>query len=375
MKILFTGGASGGHFYPIIAVIDALDTLTAERKLLDVTKYYMAASPYDKKLLFDRLVHYKRTPAGKMRAYFSPLNFLDMFKTAIGVVKAIGDMYVIFPDVVFGKGGHDSIPALLAARFFGIPVVIHESDAVPGSANRWAGRFARSIALGFPEAAQYFVHEKVAYTGNPVRKELHEPQRSGGREFFKMEDDIPVIVAFGGSQGSEAINERILDALPELLNRYYVIHQTGARNFTETEHVSRIVLEGHEFKHRYHPVPFFDDLGMKMAGGVGDVFIARAGASTIAELALWGAPAIIVPLPSSKHDHQRENAYAYARTGAAVVSEQANLTATVLVAQVDRLIEDTAKREAMSRKAKEFSKPEAAKTIAEELLRIALEHE
>jgi UDP-N-acetylglucosamine--N-acetylmuramyl-(pentapeptide) pyrophosphoryl-undecaprenol N-acetylglucosamine transferase len=375
MKILFTGGSSGGHFYPTLAVIDALDELTAERKLLDVTKYYMAASPYDRKLLFERQVHYRRSPAGKVRAYFSLLNFFDFFKTALGVMKAIADLYVIFPDVVFGKGGYDSVPALAAARFLGIPVVIHESDAVPGSANRWAGKFARSIALGFPEAAKFFVHEKVAYTGNPVRKDLHEPQRSGGREFFGINEEIPVIVIFGGSQGSQALNERVLDALPELLNRYYVIHQTGERNFTETEHVAKIILEGHDFAYRYRPMAFFDTLGLKMAGGAGDVFVARAGASTIAELALWGVPSIIVPLPSAKHDHQRENAYAYARAGAAIVSEEANLTPAVLVAQVDRLVENTDKRQAMSTAAKAFSKPDAARVIAEELLTIALEHE
>ena len=375
MKILFTGGGTGGHFYPVLAVIDAVDDIGAERHLVEITKHYMAATPYNKEALFSRHVHFHRVPAGKMRAYFSLLNFFDIFKTGFGILKAVVQVYFIFPDVVFSKGGPDSVPALIAARIFGIPVVIHESDAVPGTTSRWAGKFARNIAVGFSEAAQYFDHEKVAHTGNPVRKEILEPQHTGARSFFKLEEDIPAIVILGGSQGAQSINEHILDALPDLVNRYYVIHQTGQRNFAETSHVGKIILERHEFGYRYKPFAYLNDLEMKMAAGAGDLFIARAGASTIAELASWSVPAIIVPLSTAKRDHQRENAYAYARTGAAEVIDEANLTPNILIAEVDRLIENKAKRDEMRKNAKAFAEPEAAKKIADELVRIGLEHE
>ncbi len=375
MKILFTGGGSGGHFYPIIAVIDAVDDVAAERRLVDVVKHYMASSPYDEKKLFDRQVYFHQVPAGKMRAYFSPLNVIDAIKTGIGILKALIEVYTIYPDVVFSKGGKDSIPSTLAARFFRIPVVVHESDAVPGSANRWAGKFARRVAVGFPDAGQYFAHEKVAHTGTPVRKEITEPQHEGSRSFFQFEEDLPVLLILGGSQGAQAINEHVLDALPELVKRYYIIHQTGVRNFEQTSHVGKIVLEGSDFAHRYRPFAYLNDLQMKMAAGAAELAVCRSGATTIAELALWGLPSIMVPLPTAKHDHQKENAFAYARAGAAIVIEEVNLTPGVLVAEADRLVENTGLRKEMRDSAKSFAKPDAARVIAEELINIALEHE
>lgn len=375
MKILFTGGGTGGHFYPILAVIDEIDSVAEEKRLVDIVKYYMASTPFDEKALFDRQVHYSRIPAGKVRAYFSPLNILGYVQTAIGILKAFFRVYVIFPDVILSKGGYDSVPVVVAAKFFGIPVVVHESDAVPGTANRWAGKFARRVGVAFAEAGQHFEHEKVAHIGNPVRRGLHEAQHEGGRGYFKLTDDVPIIAVVGGSQGARALNERILDALPELVKRYYVIHQTGVRNFDQTSHVAKIILEPSEFGHRYMPMPYLSELQLKMIAGCADLMIGRAGAGTIFEFAEWGVPSIIVPLPDSKRDHQKANAFAYARAGAAMVLEQENVTPGVLVAEVDRLVGDTELMAKMRNSAKSFAKPDAARILAEELVRIGLEHE
>ncbi|MEA2715094.1 MAG: UDP-N-acetylglucosamine--N-acetylmuramyl-(pentapeptide) pyrophosphoryl-undecaprenol [Candidatus Parcubacteria bacterium] len=183
MKILFCGAGSGGHFYPIIAVAEAIHERVKARKIIPPQLYYMAPSKYNPRALFDNNIEFVLVPAGKVRRYFSLLNVVDLFKTAAGCLAALTRMYSIFPDVVFGKGGYGSFPAMLAARLLRIPVVIHESDSKPGRVNLWAGKFAKKIALSYPDAAPYFKHrERIAYTGNPIRADITLPLSNGAHE-------------------------------------------------------------------------------------------------------------------------------------------------------------------------------------------------
>ena len=187
MKILLTGGGTGGHFYPLIAVAQELNALAKEYRLLEAKLYYMAPIPYNNKALFENNIEYRHMSAGKARRYFSLLNVVDVFKTIFGIITAILDLYSIYPDVVFGKGGYVSFPVLLAARLLRIPVVIHESDTVPGRVNMWAGKFATRIAISYPDAAKYFPQDKVAYTCNHLRKEIMLPARKGSKELLGLE--------------------------------------------------------------------------------------------------------------------------------------------------------------------------------------------
>src|ERR1043166_6615965 len=184
MKILFTGGGTGGHFYPIIAVAEAINDEVRERKLIEPQLYFAAPKPYDREMLLANNITFVPTAAGKIRNYFSLLNFFDYFKTAWGVFRSVLRIFFLYPDVVFGKGGYASFPTLLAAKLFRIPVVIHESDAEPGRVNRWAGKFAQKIAVSYADAADYFPKDRVAYTGNPVRKAALVPAREGMYEFL-----------------------------------------------------------------------------------------------------------------------------------------------------------------------------------------------
>src|SRR3989338_8901713 len=194
MKILFTGGGSGGHFYPIIAIAEEVRRMAKEERLITPQLFFMSPEPYDKGLLFDNEITFIRVPTGKIRSYFSLRNALVLVRTAFGVLSAIITIFRIFPDVVVGKGGYGSFPALVAARLFNIPVFIHESDSVPGRVNRWAGKFAKRVAVSFPEAAHYFPKDKVAWTGQPVRAEIIKPAApSEALEFFKFESNLPVI--------------------------------------------------------------------------------------------------------------------------------------------------------------------------------------
>lgn len=374
MKILFTGGVTGGHFYPIIAVAEAIHDKVREEKILDPKLYFAAPDPYDMEMLVANDMMFVPTAAGKLRRYFSILNFFDYFKTAWGVASSIIRIFFLYPDVVFGKGGYGSFPTLLAARLFRIPVVIHESDAAPGRVNAWAGKFAAKIAISYAEAAEYFPKDKVAFTGNPVRKSLTLPAREGMHEFLKLERDIPVIYVTGGSQGAEAVNEAVLAALPELVEKYQIIHQAGELNIKEVEQRARVALTDSAHKDRYKPYSYLNDQALRMTAGVAQLVISRAG-STIFEIALWGIPSIIIPIPEPISHDQSKNAFAYARSGASTVIEQANLTPHLLVSEITRILSSEQLRASMSTAARGFARPDAARLVADALLNIGLSHE
>jgi len=376
MKILFTGGGTGGHFYPIIAVAEALNDMTRERKILEPKLYYAAPDPYDKEMLLAQNITFVPTAAGKRRTYFSILNFFDLFKTAWGVFRSILRIFFLYPDVVFGTGGYASFPTLLAARLFRIPVVIYATDAVPSRVNLWAGKFATKIAISFPEAAEFFPKDKTAYTGNPVRKSVMLPAREGAHEFLKLKHDIPTILVVGGSQGAQTLNDCVLDALPKLLQKYQVVHQTGEQNIKDVEGRAKIILgTGFELLDRYKSFGYLNDVAMRMAAGAANLVVTRGGAGSIFEIASWGLPSIVVPLPSEVSRDQIKNAFAFARAGACSVVEQENLTPGLLISEIDRIVSNKELSHTMSEKARGFARPDAAKLIANAVLDIALSHE
>jgi UDP-N-acetylglucosamine--N-acetylmuramyl-(pentapeptide) pyrophosphoryl-undecaprenol N-acetylglucosamine transferase len=316
---------------------------------------------------------YRKISAGKRRLYPSILNFIDLFKTGWGVVTSIWKVFSIFPDVIFSKGGYASFPVLMAGKLLRIPVIIHESDTVPGRVSLWASHFAKKIAVSYPEAAEHFPKNKVAYTGNPIRNELMQPLKSGAHEFLKLSRDMPTILILGGSLGAQIINDSVIDILPELLKDYQVIHQTGKANYRDAVSRTDAVLD-EALKSRYKPFEYLNVLSLRMAAGAADIVISRAG-SAIFEIAAWQIPAIIIPISITNGDHQRKNAYAYARRGACSVIEEGNLTPHVMLSEVKRILSDATVKESMKRAAGEFVRKDAARTIAKEILSIALKHE
>ena len=374
MKILLTGSGSGGHFYPLIAVAEALRDLAKEKKLIEPQLLYAAPEPYDAEALFANDIMFVKTSAGKLRRYFSLFTIIDFFKTFWGVTVSIFRIFFLYPDVIFGKGGYGSFPTLLAARLFRIPVVIHESDTVPGRVNRWAGKFAVRVALSYPQAASFFPEDKVAVTGNPIRKALLHKATEGAHEFLKLEREVPVILILGGSQGATAINDVIARALPALVEKYQIIHQTGVHNLQEVEQVASVVLGASPYKTRYKPFGTFNELAMRMVYGAADLIISRAG-STVFEIAAVGVPSILVPIPESVVKDQTTNAFTYARTGAAVVIEQNNLSPNLLISEINRIMDNKDLYARMQIASRAASSGDAARIIAEELLTIALSHE
>ena len=374
MRILLTGGGTGGHFFPLLALIREIKRIADEDQIIDLEFFYMATDDYGRDLLREAEVTIITVHGGKMRRYFSPANISDFFKTIMGIFQALWNMYLIYPDVVFSKGGHSAFPAVFAARVLRIPTIIHESDAVPGKVNRFAAGFARRIAIAFVGAQLYFPKAKTALVGIPLRKGVFGGSRSAAKETLNIFSDLPVIAYLGASQGAQKINEVGLDILKDLTGEYEVVHQTGTTNLAGVVSEAQVVLE-FAHKERYHPFGFLDEPGMRDFYNVSDLIISRAGASSIFEIALWGKPSILIPLKDAAQDHQRENAYEYAGTGAALVIEEQNLTPHILYSEIKKVMDNTSLREKMSAAAKKFSRPDSAELIAREILKLGVHGE
>lgn len=374
MKIVLTSGG-GGHFYPMIAVAESLNEIALREKIINYELIYISDSPYDQRALDDANIKFYELPTGKNRIYFSVQNIFDAIKTFFAIIKAIFILYNIFPDVVFSKGGYPVVPVVIAARFLGIPVIIHESDSYPGRANKMASRWAKKIAISYKEAVEYLPKEKTAFVGNIVRKDVREPLEVGAYEYLKLNTGLKTIMVVGGSQGAQIINDTLINSLPDLLEKYQIIHQAGTRNFEEIKSLSDVILTDNPHKNRYNVYPYLNKLALRMSAGVADVIISRAGAGFIAEIACWGKPSIIVPISKSNGDHQRKNAYNYATTGACQVLEEKNLTPHVFVSEIVRILENQDIQNKMKEATKQFVHPDAEDKIAEEIIKIGLAHE
>ncbi len=377
MKIVFTGGATGGHFYPLIAIADAIIDISTQQKILTPAMYYIAPTPYNPRALFDRHIEFIPIQAGKYRRYFSILNITDTFKTLSGIIRSIIVLYKIYPDVIISKGGYASFPPLCAARFLRIPVIIHESDSVPGIVTKWSAPFAQKIAISYPQALKYFRKkdtQKIAVTGNPMREAILQPLTHGAYEHFNLDTSLPTLLILGGSQGAQPINDILIESLPELVQKYQIIHQTGRANFTHVQQMSRVVLKDNQNAYRYHIVDYLNDLSMRLAAGIATLVISRAG-STIFEIAAWGKPSIIIPLREEVSHDQTKNAFSYAETGACKVIEEHNLSTAILVTEIDQILQNQKVYDTMKMHTQGFAQTDAAHKIARGALEIGLSHE
>lgn len=367
MKIVITG-AGGGHFYPLLAVVERIRAEAFVQKIIQPDVYFLSDKPYDEKGLFGLQIKFIQIPAGKLRVYPSLETITDFFKTAYGVLVAIVKLYALYPDVVFAKGGYASFPTLFAARLLSIPVVVHESDTVPGRATKWAGKFASRVALSYPEAAPFYPKEKTALTGQPIRQALLPPETF---ERTAPAKERPAILIIGGSQGSKTVNESILRILPDLLNKYDIIHQTGDTSLEEMKQVTNSILKDHEYKDHYF-IDGFIDVGIFYPKI--DFVITRAG-SMMFEMVLWQLPMLVIPIPETISRDQRSNAYAMSGRGVASVLEENNISSTVMQNEIARIMENKENYAAMAQAGKQFENSRtAATTIARELIRIGLSH-
>ncbi len=369
IHIALVGGGTGGHFYPLMSLAETLNA-SDERPTL----HYLGPEPYDANALADRGIHFVRIPAGKQRRYFSILNYLDFFVTLYGVIVALCKLFFIYPDVIVSKGGYTSVPVVLAGMLLNIPIIVHESDALPGRANKLGARFAREVLVAYEEAARYFPAHKTHLVGIPIRHELLLPPSSSMLERFGIDPSTPVILALGGSQGAERLNEFILDALDELLPRFSIIHQTGKKNFNIVSATARQLIPQDDLFKRYHAVPFLEPNALNDAYHAATIIISRAGSGAIHEIAVHGKPSLIIPIPETISHDQHTNAFTYAKTGAALVMEEVNLSDNLLMAELERIIGNPQIYNEMAAGAQSFGIRDAAEKMADITLAICRLH-
>ena len=378
MKVVLTGGGTGGHFYPLIAVVEGIESICKERRLLEPQYFYMGPEPFDKLALAEHDIEWRPSPAGKLSRETRVPNPLQMLQTWSGIIKCFFTLFSIYPDVVFSSGGYASFPTLVAARLLHIPVIIYDADAKPGRVSLWASKFARWIAIAHPDAASAFpekARSRIARTGHPIRLEIESPASEGAHEFLKLDPGVETIFVMGGSQGAQKINEILLDTLPQLVESFNVVHQAGTNNMEEVAGIANVILRDSPKRDHYRTFGLLNALALKMTAGISSLIVARAGSGTIFEVAQWGIPAILIPIPEDISHDQTENAFSYARAGAALVIEQKNLSEHVLLAEIRRLMEDKPARERMSAAAKSFARPGAGRKIAEIILETGISHE
>jgi UDP-N-acetylglucosamine--N-acetylmuramyl-(pentapeptide) pyrophosphoryl-undecaprenol N-acetylglucosamine transferase len=293
-------------------------------------------------------------------------NVRDAGRTVAGVAGSLRILRRFKPDVVFVKGGFVGLPVGVAARLLGVPVVIHESDIEPGLANRVLARWATKIAVGFPvKSYRAFDPARLVFVGNPVRAEVLQAHRLEGLAKFGLDDKLPVVLVTGGSQGAAEVNDAVLKALPQLLEFCQVLHVTG-----EGEH-ERVAFELRRMGELAHPERY-QSFGylmgeMPLALAAADVVIARAGANTIAELAVLEKAAVLIP-NTQMAGHQVQNARVLSRAGAARVLEGARLTTDRLVGEVKRLVEDDEERGRLGKALSAFGRTDAALDLAKLIL-------
>ncbi len=361
MKIVLTGGGSGGHIFPLQAVARKIKEKHPSAKL-----YYVGPfSELIKEVARDENIETYYISSGKVRRYFSWQNFLDPFRFLWGIVESQVILLKIMPEAIFSKGGYGAVPVVLVGWLYRIPILSHESDAVPGMSNRILGKFSRYIAVAYPSAKKYFLEKKTLLTGNPVRQEILKGDKEQARKYFEFNNTEPVILILGGSQGAQILNRAILKILPQLSEHYQIIHQTGSKNFEEVkrEASQQGIKIGHD--KQYWVKGFLNSQEMAMALALADLVISRAGANAIAEIAALSKVSILVPLSSAANDHQRMNAYALAKIGGALVLDENNLGEHILMEKIDKLLVDIDLRNKMKANIKNFYNPEAADKIVE----------
>jgi UDP-N-acetylglucosamine--N-acetylmuramyl-(pentapeptide) pyrophosphoryl-undecaprenol N-acetylglucosamine transferase len=294
------------------------------------------------------------------------LNARDSLRVARGIAGSLKILRQWKPDVIFVKGGFVGLPVGIAAHILRIPYVIHESDFTPGLTNRILSRWATKIAVGFPIKGYHDLpKDRLVYTGSPVRTELAKRHRLEGLATLKLSADLPVLLVTGGSQGAQAINDCLVEALSQLLEFTQVIHLTGEQDF---ERVRFEVKRLGKVKHleRYHPHAFLME-EMSAALAAADIVVARAGANTISELATLAKPTILIP--NYLHaGHQEANAKVLSRAGAVSVLDERRLTPAGLVAAVRNLFGSETEQARLSKGIASFAKPDAANELAQLIL-------
>jgi UDP-N-acetylglucosamine--N-acetylmuramyl-(pentapeptide) pyrophosphoryl-undecaprenol N-acetylglucosamine transferase len=347
--IVVTGGGTGGHIFPTIAVIGELKRRGYE-EILWIGSKNGSEREWAKKVG----VRYHGILAGKLRRYFSLRNFVDLFKVFWGTAQSFFLFCRKKPQIIFSKGGFVSVPPVLASRTFSVPVVTHESDTVPGLATRIISRCATAVCVSFQSTADFFPGRDVFFTGNPIREVVLQGSAERGVSWLGFEGNLPIVFAVGGSTGASAINETVWKMLEEGDLSFNLVHQCGRGNLNE----------GLSGRKRYRQFEFLDEqMGDVLQAA--SVVVSRAGAGALYEIGLLKKASILIPLPlSASRGEQIENARYYEEHGACVVIPQESLTPELLKLEIEELLSGSDRRERVGQAARQLVRENASEAIA-----------
>ena len=351
MRVIIAGGGTGGHVIPALAIAQQLKKQFGAEVLFVGT-----ARGIETRLVPQAGFALELVQVGALKNVSLATRLKTMFDLPRAIATCSRLMSEFDPDVVIGVGGYASGPAMAAAIRRRLPTLAFEPNVVPGFANRMVARWVSAAAVHFEETCRYFPNCRV--TGVPVRAAFFStPSKTAG---------APTLLVFGGSQGARAINHAMMESLAGLREKIpgiHIVHQTGQRDYEQ-------VLDAYQKSGIPGEVHRFID-NMPAAFGHADLLVCRSGASTVAEIAAAGKPAIFVPFPAAADDHQNVNARALERAGAAVVVEESNLEAAYLVDTIVALFGDPMRLRHMAAAAKSLAHPKAVEEIAEMVAKLA----
>ncbi len=385
LKILVTGGGTGGHVSPALATIGAIRQLAEESQAggdgwTPEFRYLGSYGGVEQGLAEAAGVPFTGVQSGKLRRAASVRglltikNFTDALRVPVGIGQAMAEVRKFRPDVVLATGGYVSVPTVIAAGLLRRPVLIHEQTVQIGLANKIAARFASRIALTFEGAAAELPPSqrgKTFVSGNPVRPVIFGGDRARAVArfgFLPAEDALPTVYVTGGALGAQSINRAVESAMPELLTQCRVVHQCGKQDGDRMAGV-RVALPP-DLQNRYAVVPFVgDEIGDIFA--LADLLVGRSGAGTVAEAAAVGLPALFIPLVPTGGDEQTRNARRSADAGAAVILSSKDLDGPRLLSEIRALLADPARLRAMGQAAQTLATPNAARDLAQAVLAMA----
>ena len=371
IKILISGGGTGGHIYPALAVAKLL----AKEYEADIL-YLGSDDGLENEIIPAAGFRFEVIKAGKLRRYISWQTLTGVARVPVGMAQAVSIVRKFRPAVAFTSGGYVAVPAGLAARINGVPLLMHQQDVPPNLSNKLLAPLASRISVAFADSLRYFPRRKTLQLGNPLRQEILDarditPQQARQRLGFMAE--IPFVLVTGGSQGARHLNQVTGQALPQLLAHCQVLQISGKQLFEETRALAEESMQGldEDVRRRYRLVPYLNE-EMPLALQAAELVVCRSGAATLSELAALSKPSVLVPLPPAiGNSPQEANAAMFERRQAALVIRDADVKPELLVNRVVSVLTSDAQREAMAGAARTFAMPEATRAIAATVLKMA----
>lgn len=358
-KILFAGGGTGGHIYPALATIEALSGMGIFEIL-----YVGGYRGLENDIIPKKNIPYRSIWISGFHRRFTVQNILFPFKLVVSLMQSRKILRKFNPDVVVGTGGYVSGPVVYLAAKKGIPTLIQEQDSYPGVTTRLLAKQADRICVPYPEVGEFLpeYQEKIRVTGNPVRSSLKMVSKFRAAKQWGFDPQLPVIFVFGGSQGAQCINRAITSVAGNLIEKFNVqiLWQTGPGNLQTVQSEEIVRQPGIKI------LPFIEE--MNLAYSAADIIVSRAGAITLAELAIAQKPCILVPYPFAAAKHQEHNAKTIEEKGAALVVLEGDGFESRLLKNLKKLLSDEELRREMRKKWENLSRPDAARNISREIV-------